>query len=288
MDRRNFMKKSMVAGALSFAAGGTIIGSTASELRKNGIKSEQEKPFKMKYAPSFGTFKHHAGDNWKDRLKFMSDQGFTAMFDNSLMNKPPQQQEEIAKRLDQLGMTLGPFVLYADFNTESFVLNDPEVRDMLVKRMKEGAETSKRANAKWALVVPGRYNQRMEWDYQTSNVIENLRICAEILEKAGVIMVIEPLNPHDHPGLFLTKMPQAYCICKAVNNPSCKIVDDIYHEQITEGNLIPNIDRSWSEIASFHVGDTPGRKEPTSGEINYKNIFKHLNEKKYTVKLESK
>jgi hydroxypyruvate isomerase len=282
MDRRNFMKKSMVAGALSFAAGSTIIGSTASELRNNQINPEPEKPFKMKYAPSYGTFKHHAGDNWKDRLQFMSDQGFRAMFDNGLMNKPPQQQEEIGKLMDQLGMTLGPFVLYADFKTESFVLNDPEVRNMLVNLMKQGIETSKRTNARWALVVPGRYNQQMEWDYQTANVIENLRICAEILEKAGVIMVLEPLNPHDHPGLFLTKMPQAYSLCKAVNNPSCKIVDDIYHQQITEGNLIPNIDRSWSEIASFHVGDTPGRNEPTSGEINYRNIFKHLYEKKYT------
>jgi hydroxypyruvate isomerase len=153
---------------------------------------------------------------------------------------------------------------------------------MLVNRMKMGVECAKRTNAKWALVVPGRYNQRMEWDYQTANVIENLRMCAEMLEKEGIVMVLEPLNPHDHPGLFLTKMPQAYSICKAVNNPSCKIVDDIYHQQITEGNLIPNIDRSWSEIASFHVGDTPGRKEPTSGEINYKNIFKHLYNKNYT------
>jgi len=278
MNRRNFMRKSVVAGALSFAAGGTVISSTAGKIIGNGSNPESGTPFKLKYAPSFGTFKHHAGDNWKDRLKFMSDHGFSAMFDN----KPVQQQEEIGSLMNKLGMTLGPFVLYADFKTESFVLKDPEVRDMLTKLMKKGVETAKRSNAKWALVVPGRYNQRMEWDYQTANVIENLRMCAETLEKEGIIMVLEPLNPHDHPGLFLTKMPQAYSLCKAVNNPSCKIVDDLYHQQITEGNLIPNIDRSWSEIVSFHVGDTPGRKEPTTGEINYKNIFKHLSDKNYT------
>ena len=55
----------------------------------------------------------------------------------------------------------------------------------------------------------------------------------------------------------------------------------MYHQQITEGNLIPNIDRSWSEIAAFHVGDNPGRKEPGTGEINYLNIFQHIHQKGY-------
>ena len=89
-------------------------------------------------------------------------------------------------------------------------------------------------------------------------------------------MVLEPLNFRDHPGLFLTKIPQAYQICKAVNSPSCKILFDIYHQQIQEGNIIPNIDSAWSEIAYYQIGDNPGRKEPTTGEINYKNVFQHI------------
>jgi hydroxypyruvate isomerase len=93
-------------------------------------------------------------------------------------------------------------------------------------------------------------------------------------------MVLEPLNPYrDHPGLFLTKIPQAFMICRAVGSPSCKILDDLYHQQITEGNLIPNVDRAWNEIAYFQVGDNPGRKEPTTGEINYKNVFRHIHAK---------
>jgi hydroxypyruvate isomerase len=95
-------------------------------------------------------------------------------------------------------------------------------------------------------------------------------------------MVLEPLNPiKDHPGLFLTEIPQAYQICRAVGSPSCKILDDLYHQQITEGNLIPNLDAAWEEIAYIQVGDNPGRKEPGTGEINYKNIFKHLYDKGY-------
>ncbi len=92
-------------------------------------------------------------------------------------------------------------------------------------------------------------------------------------------MVLEPLNFRNHPGLFLTEVPQAYALCRAVDSPSCKILFDIYHQQITEGNIIPNIDDAWDEIGYFQIGDNPGRNEPTSGEINYKNIFKHIYEK---------
>ena len=104
-------------------------------------------------------------------------------------------------------------------------------------------------------------------------MIDNLRACMEVCEPKGLVVVLEPLNPKNHPGLFLTKIPQAYAICKAVNSPSCRIVNDIYHQQITEGNLIPNIEAAWDEIAAFHLGDNPGRKEPTTGEINYRNVF---------------
>ena len=81
--------------------------------------------------------------------------------------------------------------------------------------------------------------------------------------------------------MFLSGVPQAYAICRAVNSPACKIVDDLYHQQITEGNLIPNIDAAWSEIGAFHLGDNPGRKEPGSGEINFINVFKHIYDKGY-------
>jgi len=149
--------------------------------------------------------------------------------------------------------------------------------------MRNAVELAKRVNAKWCTVVPGRYHQGLEWDYQTALAVDNLKRCAEICEPSGLVMVLEALNAwRDHPGLFLTKIPQAYQICKAVGSPSCKILDDLYHQQITEGNLIPNIDRAWSEIAYFQVGDNPGRKEPTTGEINYRNVFKHIHGKGFT------
>lgn len=237
--------------------------------------------FKLKYAPSIGAFEAHAGKNPVDQIKFMADQGFRAWFDNGLMNRPAADQEAMAKESARLGVTIGPFVAYADFKVESFVGRDPAIREMLAGRLKAAVETSKRTGCPWTLVVPGRYNQRLDWDYQTANVVENLKWAAGICEPAGLVIVLEPLNPKDHPGLFLTKMAQAYQICKAVASPSCKILDDMYHQQITEGNIIPNIDACWDELASFHIGDSPGRKEPGTGEMNYRNIFKHIHGKGY-------
>jgi hydroxypyruvate isomerase len=95
-------------------------------------------------------------------------------------------------------------------------------------------------------------------------------------------MVLEPLNFRNHPGLFLTESPQAYEICKAVDSPSCKILFDIYHQQIQEGNLIPNMEACWNEIAYIQIGDNPGRKEPTTGEINYNNVFKFIHSKDFS------
>ncbi len=272
MERRTFLAASAVASA-------GIIGNVSGA--QEPAKSSAGK-FKLKYAPGLKTFKGHVGTGIVDNISFIADQGFRAIFDNGIMGKSVADQKLIAAELAKRDMDFGPFVLYADFKTESFVLNNKDVRRMLVKKMQKGVEVAKRTGAKWALVVPGKFNSKLHWDYQTANVIENLRYCMEVVEKSGLIIVLEPLNAHvNHPGLFLTGIPQSYMVCKGVNSPSCKIVNDLYHQQITEGHLISNINMAWDEIASFHLGDNPGRNEPGTGEINYNNIFRHLHKKKY-------
>jgi hydroxypyruvate isomerase len=276
MRRRDFLAGSLAVGA---AAGLSPAASGGPAAQQGGQPGKGR--LKLKYAPSIGQFKNLAGSDPKAQIQFAADQGFSAMFDNGLMGRPPGDQEMISRELAARDMTLGPFVLYADFGVKSFVTQDKDTREMLLKKMRQGIETSKRTNCPWALVVPGRFDESLAWGYQTANVIDNLRACVEVCEPAGLILVLEPLNPKDHPGLFLTKIAQAYEICRGVDSPSCKILNDIYHQQITEGNLIPNIDMAWDAIAAFHCGDSPGRKEPTTGEINYRNVFKHLHAKGY-------
>lgn len=273
MNRRTFLATGLSAGAVALA------GKAAAQPSKAGEQPRHD--FKLKYAPHFGMFEQHAGKDPLDQLRFIAERGFTALEDNGMLGRPVEEQERIAAAMSKLGLTMGVFVAYADFAEKTFVKNDKDVRAMLVDRMRQAVECAKRVNAKWTTVVPGQYEPRVPWDYQTANVIDNLRVCAEVLEPAGLTMVLEPLNPRDHPNLFLTKIAQTYQICRAVNSPACKILNDLYHQQVTEGDLIPNLDAAWSEIAYFQVGDNPGRREPTTGEINYRNIFKHLHGKGY-------
>jgi hydroxypyruvate isomerase len=272
MKRRTFLVNAAGAGA-------------GLALRTPGQKeaAESRPGFRLKYAPHFGMFEHHAGQNHLDQLKFMADQGFRAFEDNGMKRRSNAEQERIGRELERLGMQMGVFVATADFQNVTFASDKPEVIEKILSDIRESVDVARRVNATWTTVVPGCFDPGLEWDYQTANVIENLKRCAEIVEPHGLVMVLEPLNPwKNHPGLFLSKIPQAYLICRTVGSPSCKILFDIYHQQITEGNLIPNMTHAWKEIAYFQIGDNPGRNEPTTGEINYRNLFKHLHSKDYT------
>lgn len=276
MDRREFLVMGIPAAGLAMSGAAF---SNAPKGQEDELADEKA-PFKLKYAPHFGMFRHHAGDDLVDQVHFMADQGFTAMEDNGMRGRSIDDQNRVRKAMDERGMTMGVFVAYANFSDKDFVSGNKDRREGILNNIRDSVEVAKRVNAKWVTVVPGACDPRMEPDYQTANVIETLKYCAEICEPAGLVMVLEPLNPwRDHPGLYLTKIPQAYMICRAVNSPSCKILFDIYHQQITEGNLIPNMEKSWDEIDYFQVGDNPGRREPLTGEINYLNVFKYIHDK---------
>lgn len=269
MNRRNFIGKAMAAGAI-----------TSFPFSTYSLAAERADPFKLNYAPHFGMFSESAPGGLMDELDFMAAQGFKALEDNNMKGRPIEIQRQIASRMEKHGMTMGVFVAHTIYwNEANLASGDPSKRAEFLKEIEASVEVAKRVNAKWMTVVPGHVDLRLDMGYQTAHVVETLKQASAILEPHGLIMVLEPLNKRDHPGLFLSKAAQAYEVCKAVSSPSCKILFDIYHQQITEGNLIPNIDASWEEIAYFQVGDNPGRKEPTSGEINYLNVFKHIHGK---------
>ena len=238
--------------------------------------------FKLNYAPHLGMFKNNVGDDPVDQINYMADLGFRAFEDNGMKSRSIALQEKISKTLVKRGMKMGVFVAHKIYwDKPNLSSGNDDYRNDFLNDIRNSIEVAKRVNAKWMTVVPGSLDLRKDISYQTSNVIETLKRASDILEPHNLVMVLEPLNFRDHPGLFLTESPQAFQICKAVDSPSCKILFDIYHQQIQEGNLIPNIDDTWDEIAYFQIGDNPGRKEPTTGEINYKNVFKFIYEKGY-------
>ena len=268
MFRRNFLKSSALASSVAFFPFEKIIY----DYPKN--------KFNLNYAPHFGMFKHSAGEDLIDQLNFMADEGFTAFEDNNLKKRSISDQNKIASTLTKRNLKMGVFVAHSIYWKEpNLASGNIDKREEFLKEIRESVEVAKRVNAKWMTVVPGYKDLRLKDSYQQTNVIDSLKYACDILEPHDLTMVLEPLNFRNHPGLFLTESPQAFEICKAINSKSCKILFDIYHQQIQEGNLIPNINLCWDEISYFQIGDNPGRNEPTTGEINYKNIFKFIYEK---------
>lgn len=276
MKRRNFLRNSLIgAAALTSAPASVMAGET--------IDTSGGTPFKLKYAPHDGMFRHSAGDDILDQLRFMADQGFEAFEDNGMSGRDTATQEKMSALMSRLNIQMGVFVAHKIYWTEpNLASGNADKRKEFLEDIRKAVEIAKRVNAKWMTVVPGFKDLRQDMNFQTSHVVESLKQASAILEPHGLVMVLEPLNFRDHPGLFLTDVPQAYSVCKAVDSPSCKILYDIYHAQIQIGNIIPNIDAAWDETAYFQIGDNPGRKEPTTGEINYKNIFKHIHARGFT------
>ena len=276
MKRRDFLRRSGAAAALPVVGAAPLTGAANGQARRGDT-------FNLNYAPHFGMFEKSAGKDLLGQIQFMHDHGFRSLEDNGMKERSSSDQNAIAKQMSRLGMTMGVFVAHKIYWEEpNLTSGDEALRDEFIKNVEESVEVAKRVNAKWMTVVPGFVDLRKEMGYQTANLVEALRRARDILEPHGLVMVIEPLNWWaNHAGQFLTKIPQAYEICRAVDSPSCKILFDIYHQQISEGNLIPNIDMAWEEIAYFQIGDNPGRNEPTTGEINYRNVFRHIRDKGY-------
>jgi hydroxypyruvate isomerase len=274
MNRRNFVRNGLLAGA-------AVSASSSVFAKRNNTSMQTDKPFNLNYAFHDGMFRGHGGNDFIDQIKFAYDKGFRSIEDNGMMSRPAEQQKKIGDTLAKLGMTMGVFVITSDswhWKT-SLASGRQEWIDKMIKDCKEAVEVAKRCHAKWMTVVPGNYERSLSLEYQTANVITALRQGAAILEPHGLVMVLEPLS--DNPDLFLRHSDQTFMICKAVSSPSCKLLFDMYHMQRNEGDIINNIDKSWDEIAYFQIGDNPGRKEPTTGEMNYKNIFRHIYNKGY-------
>jgi hydroxypyruvate isomerase len=271
MLRRNFINSIAVGSSIAVLPNEKI------------LNNNSEKKFNLNYAPHFGMFKNFAGKDLIDQLNFIADQGFTAFEDNNLKKRSVYDQEKMASTMAKRNIKMGVFVAHTiHWKEANLASGEKEKRNQFLKEIKESVEVAKRINAKWMTVVPGHRDLRLNISYQQTNVTDSLKYACDILEPHGLVMVLEPLNFRDHPGLFLTESPQAYEICKAVNSKSCKILFDIYHQQIQEGNLIPNIKSCWDQISYFQIGDNPGRNEPLTGEINYKNIFKLIYEKGFS------
>jgi hydroxypyruvate isomerase len=274
MQRRDFVQQSVLAG-------GALLTTALASAKNSKTSVAGDKPFNLNYAIHEGMFENQAGKDFIEQIKYAHSLGFRAIEDNGMMGRPVEEQKKIGDTLAKLGMSMGVFVVTSQnwhWRT-SLTTGKQEFIDLMIKDCKTAVEVAKRCGAKWMTVVPGNYERSLSHEFQTANVISALRKAAAILEPHGLVMVLEALS--DNPDLFLRHTDQSYMICQAVGSPSCKFLFDMYHMQRNEGDIIANIDKVWSETGYFQIGDNPGRNEPGTGEMNYRNIFKHIYKKGY-------
>lgn len=276
MERRNFIRNGLLAGAAVVAGPILKANTTIAGSPQSGRK------FNMKFSPDFNVFSEAAGKDVVDQIKWGYDQGFRAWESTSLKNRSVEDQERISKAIQQLGMEFGQFVGTLTFQDVTFAGRDTALRDKVLDDIRASVEIAKRMNTKFVHNVLGMADPKLPSDFQMANAIELLKRIADIYEPHGIVSVMESMNHKiNHPGMFLHTIPQAYALAKAVGSPSVKILFDFYHVQIQEGNLLPTFDYAWDEIGYIQIGDTPGRKEPGSGEINYPNVLQHVHDKGY-------
>lgn len=239
--------------------------------------------FSLKFAPHLGLlrpdqgmFRHHAGDDPVDQVKFMADQGFTAMEDNWMKARDVDTQTRIGRELRRQGMEMGVIVNTMRYAEPTFVLDDQAERERLMQEVRETAEVARRVGATHVTTLSGTAHPSLPRDYQTANMIENLKWAGEVAAREGIVLALEPINHKGWPGTFVTEIGHAYLIAKAVGLPSVKVLYDFWHQQMHGGDLIENLDRAWDEIAYFQIADNPGRTEPGVGEINYGPIMRRI------------
>jgi len=264
----------LVGGAAAAAAGATVA---------SGATPQNAARFSLGFAPHEGSFKSRG--NRLEQIAYAADQGFTAWEDNEAAGRSVAGQTAMARALQQRNMTMGVFVAsmpkWADFRP-LLGGNDDADREGFLADIRSSVEVAKRLNSKHMTIVTGFMDRKLPVDIQTGRVIDVLRRAAEIYEPHGLVMVMEPLNTLvNHPGVFMSTVPQGYAVARAVNSPAIKVLADLYHEQIQAGNLINTLGTCWDEIAYVQFGDNPGRKEPGSGEVNYRNIVRWLRAKKF-------
>jgi hydroxypyruvate isomerase len=272
----NASRRTVLAGAVAAAAAaGTGLTSSAS--------AQAAPRFSLGYAPHEGSFASRG--NRLEQIAYAADQGFTAWEDNEAAGRSVEEQTAMARALQQRGMTMGVFVAGMPRWGEMRPLlggNDNADREGWLAQVRAAVDVARRLDAKWMTVVPGFLDRKLPHEIQTARVIDTMRRAAEIMEPHGLVMVMEPLNTlTDHPGVFLQTVPQGFAIARAVNSPAVKVLADLYHEQIQAGNLIKTLETCWDEVGYIQFGDNPGRNEPGTGEINYRNVVRWLRAKEF-------
>src|SRR5260370_27758824 len=186
---------------------------------------------------------------------------------------------EITKLKNKLGLECACLVGNRGVSPKGMGLCDPAERDGFLTEIKASAEAARRFESVRLVTLTGAKVPGASRDAQHASIVEGLKRAHDVVAPHGITLIVEVINTLvNHQGYYLNHTAEAFEIMREVASPNVKILFDIYHVQIMDGNLIDTIRRNIASIGHFHVGDVPGRHEPGTGEINYTNVFRAIRE----------
>ena len=161
-------------------------------------------------------------------------------------------------------------------------LTDPQNRSEFLFGVEETVQVAQMLNCHTIIVLTGIAQAHLSPETQKASIIAGLKEAAPLAAEGGVTLALEPLNVAvDHPGYFLQTVRDTVSILREVDHPNVKMLFDIYHQQITEGNIIQKLTEHIADVAYIHAADAPGRHQPGTGELNYRNIFRAIDQTGY-------
>lgn len=209
---------------------------------------------------------------FEQRLEYVKDMGFSAFEFWGRQGKDMNitLALKLALRL-QVSAMVG--------NASSLV--DPAQRQQALGEIRRAASLAVDLSCANLIVTSGPAMPGVPRDEQRAHMVDVLREAAVTAADADLCLVLEPLNQFDHPGVYLSSSDEGFAIVREVASPHVRLCFDVYHQQISEGNLTARIVDNLDLIGHIHVADVPGRHEPGTGEINYEHIFGVLRERGY-------
>src|SRR5690349_18271175 len=179
---------------------------------------------------------------------------------------------------------LGMDVLIAtpDWQKRSVSMVDPAQRDNFLADVRRAITVAQELETPQILLMSGNAIPGRTHEEQYASLLEGCKRAGDLTAAANLTAIVEPLNSLvNHKGFFLTTCVEGAKLIRQVDNPHVRLLFDIYHEQVQEGNVIRTLTEAADIVAVFHVADNPGRNDPGTGEMNYTNIYKAIQKTGY-------
>jgi len=236
--------------------------------------STEPEPFSQNYAVNVEMWWRNLP--FVDRIHAAADAGFTNI---EFWPWHGKNIEEIAKVCKDRGIEIAQFTAWG-FTPG---MNNPKNHAQFVEEIKKSCKIAKQLDCKRMTVVGGNDQPNMTQKEMHQNIIDALKLVKPIVEQEGIMLILEPMNIRvDHKGHCLYGSEDAVRICREVDSPMIKINWDLYHMQISEGDLCGRLRDGFDQVGYIQVADHPGRHEPGTGEIYYPRVYEELERLGYT------